>query len=54
MVTVNGINNTRGTHQTVDVNIREFMGKDIGSGDMMLVRVNSHGRLMDYPLDRNP
>jgi len=33
------------THQ---VNIREFMGKGIGSGDMVLARVNGQGQMIEY------
>ena len=33
---------------THHVNIREFMGKDIGSGDMVLVRVDAQGRALDH------
>lgn len=39
---------------THHVNIREFMGKDIGSGDMVLVRVNAQGRMLDYKLYPSP
>jgi phosphohistidine phosphatase SixA len=39
---------------THHVNIREFMGQDIGSGDMVLARVNSQGQLLDYKLYRSP
>ena len=35
---------------THHVNIREFMGRDIGSGDMVLARVNAQGRMLDYKL----
>lgn len=33
---------------THHVNIREFMGRDIGSGDMVLVRVDAQGRALDH------
>jgi broad specificity phosphatase PhoE len=39
------------THQ---VNIREFMGKDIGSGDMVLARVDAQGRVLDYRIYPSP
>ncbi len=39
---------------THHVNIREFMGRDIGSGDMVLVRVDSQGRMLDYRLYPSP
>lgn len=39
---------------THHVNIREFMGKDIGSGDMVLTRVNAQGRMLDYKLYPSP
>ena len=39
---------------THHVNIREFMGQDIGSGDMVLARVNAQGQLLDYQLFRSP
>ena len=39
---------------THHVNIREFMGKDIGSGDMVLVRVNAQGKMLDYKLYPSP
>ena len=39
---------------THHVNIREFMGQDIGSGDMVLARVNSQGQLLNYQLIRSP
>ena len=45
---------TKGEHALVlvthHVNIREFMGRDIGSGDMVLARVNAQGRMLDYKL----
>jgi phosphohistidine phosphatase SixA len=39
---------------THHVNIREFMGKDIGSGDMVLARVDAQGRMVDYRLYPSP
>jgi phosphohistidine phosphatase SixA len=33
---------------THHVNILEFMGQNIGSGDMVLAHVNAQGRLLDY------
>ena len=49
---------TKGEHALIlvthHVNIREFMGKDIGSGDMVLVRVNTQGRMLDYKLYPSP
>ena len=33
---------------THHVNIREFTGRDIGSGDMVLVRVDAQGRALDH------
>lgn len=39
---------------THHVNIREFMGKDIGSGDMVLARVDAQGQLVDYKLYPSP
>jgi hypothetical protein len=39
------------THQ---VNIREFTGKDIGSGDMVLARVDAQGRVLDYRIYPSP
>lgn len=39
---------------THHVNIREFMGKDIGSGDMVLARVDALGRMVDYRLYPSP
>ena len=33
---------------THHVNIQEFMGQNIGSGDMVLVRVNAQGKMLDY------
>lgn len=39
---------------THHVNILEFMGQNIGSGDMVLARVNPQGQLLDYQLIRSP
>lgn len=39
---------------THHVNIREFMGRDIGSGDMVLVRVDARGRAIEHRLDPSP
>jgi phosphohistidine phosphatase SixA len=39
---------------THHVNILEFMGQNIGSGDMVLARVNPQGQLLDYKLFRSP
>ncbi len=39
---------------THHVNIREFMGRDIGSGDMVLARVNAQGRVIDYKVYPSP
>ena len=39
---------------THHVNIREFMGRDIGSGDMVLARVDLHGRVLDYQVILSP
>ena len=33
---------------THHVNILEFMGQNIGSGDMVLARVNAQGQMLDY------
>lgn len=35
---------------THHVNIRAFMGRDVGSGDMVLARVNAQGQMLDYAL----
>ena len=49
---------TKGSHALIlvthHVNIREFMGKDIGSGDMVLARVNSQGQLLNYTWLKSP
>jgi len=39
---------------THHVNIREFMGKDIGSGDMVLARVNAQGKVLEYKIYPSP
>lgn len=39
---------------THHVNIREFMGQDIGSGDMVLARVSPLGQLMEYKIFQSP
>ncbi|MEI7786880.1 MAG: histidine phosphatase family protein [Betaproteobacteria bacterium] len=39
---------------THHVNIREFMGKDIGSGDMVLARVDGQGRMVNYRIYPSP
>lgn len=39
---------------THHVNIREFMGQDIGSGDMVLARVNAQGQLLSYTWLKSP
>lgn len=39
---------------THHVNILEFMGHNIGSGDMVLAHVNAQGRLLDYKLYPSP
>ncbi len=39
---------------THHVNIQAFMGQNIGSGDMVLARVNPQGQLLDYRLFRSP
>lgn len=39
---------------THHVNIREFMGRDIGSGDMVLARVDAQGRMVEYRLYPSP
>lgn len=35
---------------THHVNIYEFMGENIGSGDMVLAKVDTHGRVISYTL----
>jgi hypothetical protein len=39
---------------THHVNIREFMGKDIGSGDMVLAQVDTQGRMVQFKLIASP
>jgi phosphohistidine phosphatase SixA len=39
---------------THHVNIREFMGQDIGSGDMVLARVNAQGQMLNYTWLKSP
>jgi phosphohistidine phosphatase SixA len=39
---------------THHVNIREFMGKDIGSGDMVLAQVDAQGRMVQFKLIASP
>ena len=39
---------------THHVNIRAFMGKDIGSGDMVLARVDAKGRMVSFTLYPSP
>lgn len=39
---------------THHVNIQAFMGQNIGSGDMVLARVNPQGQLLSYQLIRSP
>lgn len=39
---------------THHVNIQEFMGQNIGSGDMVLVRVNAQGQLLGAQLYPSP
>lgn len=39
---------------THHVNIREYMGQDIGSGDMVLARVDAQGRVMSYKIYPSP
>jgi len=39
---------------THHVNIRAFMGRDIGSGDMVLARVDPQGRMLEYRLIASP
>jgi len=39
---------------THHVNIREFVGKDIGSGDMVLARVDAQGRMVDFRIYPSP
>ena len=39
---------------THHVNIREFTGRDIGSGDMVLARVDARGRMVEYQVHPSP
>jgi hypothetical protein len=39
---------------THHVNIYEFMGENIASGDMVLAKVNSNGKMMSYTLIPRP
>ena len=39
---------------THHVNILAFMGQNIGSGDMVLARVNTQGQLLSYSLIQSP
>ncbi len=39
---------------THHVNIREYVGLDVGVGDMVLARVDAQGRLVDYRLYPSP
>jgi phosphohistidine phosphatase SixA len=39
---------------THHVNIREFVGENIGSGDMVLARVTPQGTLLDYRVIQSP
>jgi hypothetical protein len=39
---------------THHVNILEFMGENIGSGDMVLAKVNPQGELISYKLIPRP
>jgi phosphohistidine phosphatase SixA len=39
---------------THHVNIRDFMGQNIGSGDMVLARVNAQGQMRDYRIYPSP
>lgn len=39
---------------THHVNIREYMGENIGSGDMVLVQVNAQGGLVSHKIIRRP
>jgi broad specificity phosphatase PhoE len=39
---------------THHVNIRAFMGRDVGSGDMVLARVNAQGQMLDFSLYPSP
>ena len=39
---------------THHVNIREYVGRDVGVGDMVLARVDTQGRLVNYRLYPSP
>lgn len=39
---------------THHVNIRAFMGRDIGSGDMVLARVDAQGRMLSHQIYPSP
>lgn len=39
---------------THHVNIREFTGTNVGSGDLVLVRVDGRGRMIDHQVFRSP
>ena len=39
---------------THHVNIRDFMGQNIGSGDMVLARVNAQGQMREYRIYPSP
>ena len=39
---------------THHVNIRAFMGRDIGSGDMVLARIDAMGRMLSYQIYPSP
>jgi ABC-type lipoprotein export system ATPase subunit len=39
---------------THHVNIAEFMGENVGSGDMVLAKVNSAGKLLSYKVYPSP
>ena len=39
---------------THHVNIYEFMGENIASGDMVLAKVDSHGKMVAYKLIPRP
>ena len=39
---------------THHVNIAEFTGENVGSGDMVLAKVNSAGRLISFKIYPNP
>jgi len=39
---------------THDVNVREFVGENIGSGDMVLIRVGPDGQYISHRLISSP